>query len=406
MLNHSKIAVLSLVALLFLVGCESNDENSETAIAELKDINSALEVDLVWQESAGAGIENYYSSLSPVVVDEKIFAASRAGQVYAFEKSSGDEIWQSDIRENAPTWWTRLMLETIKPAKLSGGITAAYGNLYMGTEDGDVIAMSQETGDVLWRAEVKGEVIVPPAAGEGWIAVSTTSGHVAALHPDTGELRWQIETDVPALSLRGTAAPTIANGGVLVGTATGKLMVILLEKGIPAWEQAIATIQGTTELERLIDSDTKPLVNGTSIYTISYNGNLAAMDMMSGRVMWKREYSSYRNLSLELNTLYLTDVKGNVTAVDANSGIEKWTSSELYNRRLTQPVVYKDKIVVGDFEGYYHFLDKSTGRLVARYQYLNGWLYGVEGAQAVPVVDGDIIYLQTRDGEVTALRLP
>ena len=415
----AKCKPLVLVAAMVtaLAGCESTEENEELRIAELKPLNISRHVDVVWREQAGSGVENYYSNLRPVVVDDIVFSASREGQVTALSAKDGDEIWQIDTREEAPNIWTTLKRESIPSAKLSGGITAAYKNLYIGTENGEVIALSQETGEVLWRTEVKGEVVSAPAAGEGWIAVTTTSGHIAVMHPDTGEMRWQAETDVPALTLRGTSSPTIANGGLLVGTATGKLSVYLLEKGVPAWSEAITKAKGSTELEQLVDADSKPIISGKMAYAVTYNGNLAAVDVMSGRIMWKREYSSYRNLSLDRGVIYLTGVKGGIVAVDAQTGVERWSNTELYNRRLTQPVVYKDTIVVGDFEGYFHFVDKETRKFVSRFK-LDDYDYSMarwfvswftiedRRAYTAPVVAGDVLYIQTRDGEVTALRLP
>ncbi len=405
MLKQFQLKTFGLVALLALAGCESNDEIPENVIAELKPINAKYEVDVEWEESAGEGAGEFFSNLAPVVSEDAVYAASRAGDVYAFNKQDGDLIWSSDIRIDPPDWWTTITFETVKPGKLSGGITAAYGNLYMGTEEGEVVAMSQENGEVLWRVEVPGEVVSAPAAGEGWIAVMTSAGSVVTLHPDTGEQRWTSETTVPALSLRGTSSPVISNGGVLVGTANGKLTVILLERGIPAWEEAVATTKGTTELERLIDVDATPLVNGKSVYSIAYNGNLIAVDILSGRVMWKREYSSYRSLAFDGKTIYLTDARGTVSAVDATNGIERWSQPDLKNRRLTSPVVYKDTVVVADLEGYVHFIDKTSGEFVARHQYTNGWLDDFEGAQAKMSVSDDLLYLQTRDGEVSALKL-
>lgn len=405
MLKQFQLKALGLAAMLALVGCESTDEITEYTVAEIKPFTEKYQVDIEWQESAGDGVGAFFSGLAPAISGDVVFAGSRAGDIYAFNKADGELIWSSDIRQTPPSLWSTVTFETIAPAKLSGGITAAYDNLYVGTEEGEVIALSQSTGEVLWRVEVKGEVISAPAAGEGWIAIMTGAGQVTVLHPDTGEERWSSETDVPALSLRGTSSPSISNGGVLVGTATGKLTVILLEKGIPAWEQAIGTSQGSTELDRLVDVDSSPIINGKTVYSIGYNGNLVALDMLSGRVMWKREYSSYRNLAVDNRNIYLTDAKGTVSAVDAASGIERWSISELKNRHLTQPVVYRETIVVADFEGYIHFIDRTSGELVARHKYFNGWINGLEGAQAKMSVSDDMLFLQTRDGEVSALKL-
>lgn len=412
----AKWPILAILATALLSGCESNDDE-EVKIAELKPINFTRHVDVEWREQAGSGVDNYYSNLRPVVVGDTIFAASRIGDVFAYDRNTGDELWHVDTRENPTTWWDAVKLRPATTDKLSGGITAAYNQLYIGTENGEVIALSQKDGSIIWRQKVDGEVVSAPAAGEGWIAVSTAAGEIELLHPDTGEKRWKFETDVPSLTLRGTSSPTISNGGVLVGSATGKLMVLIMEQGLPAWEVAIGESQGATELERLIDVDSRPIVFGKDVYAIAYNGSLAAIDFSSGRIKWKRDYSSYRNLSLESGILYLTDAQGYVTAVEASTGVEKWSNTDFFNRRLTQPVVYKDTIVVGDFEGYFHFLDIQTGKAISRYKlddidyspfhwFVSWFTPDDRRAYTAPVAAGDLLYVQTRDGELTALRLP
>ena len=414
---HSKPVFAALTALLMLSACESTEENEELRIAELEPINIKRHVEVGWRSHYADGVENYYSNLRPVVVGNTIFTASREGEVVAMSADEGDLIWKTDARLDPPTLWDDITFTTKPSAKLNGGVTAAYNNLYVGSENGEVIALSQDEGKILWRAKVKGEVVSAPAAGDGWIAVTTTSGHLAVLHPDTGEERWTAESSVPALSLRGTSSPVIAGGGVLVGSATGKLEVYILATGIPAWNQTVGRLQGSTELERLVDVDTKPVIVGNRVYVVGYNGNVTAIDIASGRVIWNREYSSYRNLTYDQGTLYLTNAKGAVVALDAQNGIEKWSNSTFYNRRLTQPVIYKDLVVAGDFEGYFHFLDAKTGEIVSRFKlddidysafhWTVSWFTSEDrSAYTAPVVKDDLLYIQTRDGEVTALSLP
>lgn len=409
MLKAKRVALVSIVSCFLLIACESNDVNDEFKVADLKPIENAKQLEVNWNESAGSGVKDYFSNLRPVSNSTHVFAASREGVVFAFDAENGEEIWQTDIRDPAPTFWSMITFTNIPSARISGGLTYAYGNVYLGTEEGLVVALKEDTGEIVWSQNVSGEIIAPPGAGEGWIAVSTTSGKVVALHPDTGEKRWEVETDVPPLTLRGTASPAIANGGVLVGTATGKIQVFILNKGIPAWDATVGVPSGSTELEKLIDSDSQPVVSGSTIFSIAYNGNLVAVDMKTGRSLWKREYSSYRNIAIEFGTLYLTDFKGNVVAVDASNGVEKWTNSDLYNRQLTEPVIYQDKIVVGDFEGYFHFLDKTSGKIVARYQnddFFEWFTFDQDGGYSAPLVVGDDLVIQTRDGEIWSLRFP
>ncbi|TMP37466.1 outer membrane protein assembly factor BamB [Pseudoalteromonas rubra] len=377
-----------------LLGCSSSDDEEEELV--LPEIVNQFETDVVWQESVGNGVEHYFSRLTPTFYQNTVYVAERNGLVAALDVSSGDTLWEIDTREDPAFWpW-----EDDDSAKLSGGILQAYGKLYIGSEHGEVVALDRETGDVVWRKSVPGEALSTPAAGDGLVYVNLGSGKLLALHPDTGEERWQFEQEVPALTLRGLSSPTSANGGVLVGEENGKLSVLIAENGFMAWSSDIALAKGASEFERLVDVDTKPIVIGSTVYTIAYNGKLAALDVRNGNVIWDREYSSYRDLSIELNTIYLVDSEGVLYALDRESGIERWSQSALRGWYLTTPAVAGNYLVVGDQEGNLHWLDKQTGELVSREE------FDSSGFFVEPIVVDDKLILYTRDGEVSAVKIP
>ena len=162
---HFKPVFAALTALLMLSACESTEENEELRIAELEPINIKRHVEVEWRSHYADGVENYYSNLRPVVVGNTIFTASREGEVVAMSADEGDLIWKTDARLDPPTLWDDITFTTKPSAKLNGGVTAAYNNLYVGSENGEVIALSQDEGKILWRAKVKGEVVSAPAAG-------------------------------------------------------------------------------------------------------------------------------------------------------------------------------------------------------------------------------------------------
>ena len=376
-----------------LMGCSSSDEEDELVLPE---IVNQFETDVVWQESVGSGVEHYFSRLTPAVYKDTVYVANREGQVEALSLTNGNVQWDTDVRQDTSFWpWS-----DDGSAKLSGGILQAYGKLYIGSEHGFVVALDRETGEEVWRKNVPGESLSKAAAGDGLIFVNLGSGKLLALHPDTGEERWSFEQEVPALTLRGQSAPTVANGGVLVGLETGKLSVLISESGYSAWSAEIAAAKGASEFERLVDVDTQPLISGPYAYAIAYNGNLAAVDIRSGNVVWKREYSSYREISMDAQSIYVVDSNGVVYALDKNSGIERWSQPALRGWYLTGPAVTGNYLALGDQEGNLHWLNKDTGELVSRED------FDSSGFFVEPVVADDKLILYTRDGEVSAVTIP
>ncbi|MFK3864599.1 outer membrane protein assembly factor BamB [Pseudoalteromonas rhizosphaerae] len=376
-----------------LVGCSSSDDEDELVLPE---IVNQFETKVIWQESIGDGVEHYFSRLTPAVYKDRVFVANRAGKVEALSLENGNTLWETDVRENLTFWpW-----QSDISAKLSGGILQAYGKIFIGSEHGYLVALDRETGDVVWRKKVPGEVLAKPAAGDGLIYVNLGSGKLLALHPDTGEERWSHEQEVPALTLRGQSSPTVANGGVLVGLETGKLSVLISDSGYSAWSAEIATPKGASEFERLVDVDTQPLISGPYAYAIAYNGNLAAVDIRSGNVVWKREYSSYRDLAMDTQTIYVVDSNGVVYGLDKTSGIERWSQPALRGWYLTGPAVAGNYLAIGDQEGNLHWLNKESGELVSRED------FDSSGFFIEPIVADDKLILYTRDGEVSAVKIP
>jgi outer membrane protein assembly factor BamB len=383
-----------LVLLTTLAACSSKEE------LVYPEINNKIEPEEIWNASVGDGVEHYDSSLRPLIYKDKVFAASRAGLVMAFDRESGDRLWTFDVRDDG----TGSLLDSLKfwnseTARVSGGVSAGYDKVFVGTENGDVVALNPETGELVWRVKVKGEVIASPAAGEGYVLVNTSAGYLFALHPDTGEQRWMHEQESALLSLRGTSEPVIASGGVIFGSGAGKVSVLIADKGVLAWDAAIAVPKGATDLSRMVDVDATPIVVDGTVYAIAFNGELVALELRTGRVMWKREYASFRDMVVEGNTIYLVDSVGKIFAIDRRNGLEQWAQLGLHKHFLTGPAVYKDYLAIGDVEGNLFWLDKNTGEFVAQESYGSGfYVQGVSSA--------DELVIQTRDGELSLIRLP
>ena len=402
-----KLSALVLASSL-LSGCSTISgwfaDEEEQEIRQLKPIEAAFQPTISWQSSVGNGVDNYYSRLHPALAYDKLFVASRDGEIKALEPQTGKRLWQVQLEQDRESGWFDWFNAQYPSAKVAGGLVSAYDKVFVGTEDGYVYALQQDSGEQVWRANVKGEVLSTPAVDSGYVVVLTGSGLLLALDAESGEQKWSHETEVPPLSLRGLSAPVMVSGGVLSGTATGKLMVNVVDNGLVAWEQAVAAPTGATELERLADIDVTPLVVGGTVYVVSYDGTLAALELRSGRVVWKREYASYLSLAYAGNSLFVVDTNSVVYALDRRNGIELWSQSGLRERGLTAAATVGDYLVVGDQWGFMHWFSQQDGQIVARLDL--GGDDEDEGIYTSPVVDGKVIYTQTRSGDVYAIETP
>lgn len=390
-------ALLFAAGILALSGCSLfGDDEDEIKIAELPEIEEQFEPDVIWDYQVGDGVEHYYSRLRPAVAYGKLYAASRFGDVVALDLETGDEIWEQDVTHKKPGW---LFDERIN-AMISGGITVRYKQVFFGTEKGRVISLDAETGELLWDVEVDAEVLAPPTVDQSVVVVNTGSGKLFGLDAASGEQLWTFQQELPSLTLRGVSSVATAQGGIILGKANGKIAALSITNGIEYWEQDAAPPKSGSDLDRIVDVDADPVVIAGVIYAVAYNGYLQALEMRSGRALWQREYSSYRGFSIDGFNLYLSDYKGHVYAIDRRTGLELWSNRELENRGVTEPVPFGNYVVVGDFESYLHWLDPQTGALVARLE------AGDDGLYSSAVVVGETLYVQSRDGTVSAVRMP
>ena len=384
----------SLTALLLglsLVACSSQPDLNP--MSPLPDVGNTLKANTLWSGSIGNGVGEYYSQLSPVVEGDRLFAASRDGYLAAYDKETGKRQWLLRLDKLAVN-------EQQRSPRIAGGLAAAYGNLYFGSENGLVYAVSQADGELLWTQRVAGEVLAAPAVDEGKVVVHTSAGNLIALDSATGAQQWLLRNEQPSLTLRSQATPVTAGGAVLYGRADGRLGIALLASGQPVRDTRIANPRGATELERMVDVAAKPVILGDILFTIAYNGQLTAHQLISGQELWKRQYQGSQDLSTDGRLLYISDSRSHLFAVDARSGMEVWSNTELENRQLTASVVFGDYLVAGDAQGYLYWFDSQTGDLKSLQRVDSKGLY------VAPVVAGNTLYVQSRSGDLLAIGQP
>ncbi|MBW3549627.1 MAG: outer membrane protein assembly factor BamB [Proteobacteria bacterium] len=381
-------ACLVLLCAVALGGCTtvrgwfSDEDEKLSEPAPLTEITPSIEVVSLWSTTVGKGEGRLGARQGPAVADGRVYAAAGEGGVRALDLQSGEVLWhhESELR-------------------LSGGPGAGEGLVVVGGLDGQVIALDAATGAERWQAEVTNEVIAAPAIGMGMVLVRSNDGRVTALDAASGERRWFWTHDVPSLTVRGNAAPLIGPGFAFIGNDDGTVSALSITDGRLLWEQAVGLQEGRTELDRMSDVDGVPVLEGSTIYATSFRDQTLAIDGPSGRPLWASDHGGPGRIGVASDRLLVSDPAGSVYALDKSSGSALWQQPALARRALTAPAVHGNYAVVGDFDGYLHWLDLATGELAARAR------AGRDALRAAPVVVDGILLVQNVDGDLSAFQL-
>lgn len=375
----SRCLILGLSAAV-MVGCSSSKK--ELPPAELEKFSAEVELDRIWKRNVGVGQGDLYNNLTPALDGLTLYAADAKGRVVALERETGKEKWEVKLKE-----------------PLSGAVGAGGGLVLVGTLDGQVITLDEADGSEKWRAQVSSEVLAAPQTNGDVVVVQTQDDKLVALDISNGERRWIYESTLPVLTVRGHSEPLVDVRQVFAGLASGKVVALSAETGIPMWEQRVAQPTGRSELERMVDIDGRLLLDDQTLYVVSYQGNVAALDAQSGRPLWQHAASSYVGPGAGFGSVYISEADGTVQALDAGSATELWSTEALARRQLTAPVAFSNFVAVGDFEGYLHLLGQTDGRMAGRVR-VDG-----DGLRAAPLTVGDLLFVYGNSGDLAAYKL-
>ncbi|KAA1173885.1 outer membrane protein assembly factor BamB [Marinobacter salinexigens] len=339
-----------LLAAMGLAGCSTTDTFEQPV--PVPDIDETVEFDQVWSMSVGDGHDEEFLYLAPLNTGDLLYAASADGELVAVERENGKVVWETELED-----------------RIFSGLGGDVEKLYLTTREADLVALSREDGSELWRTSLPTEVLSSPRSNGSIVVTQTTDGRVLAFDVSDGEKLWQYDGVVPVLAMRAAASPLVGGDLVIASFSNGKLIALSADSGQPVWQYEVGLPQGRTELERLVDIGGEPLVLDSAILVAGYQGKLSLVDIRTGQEIWSRKASTLQSPMIGDGNIYLASVNGDVIALRGSDRRELWTQDGLSWRQLTQPMVYEDYLVVGDFEGYLHVLSREDGSLIGQMEF-------------------------------------
>lgn len=318
-------------------------------------------------------------TFSPAVGQGVIYVAGPNGTVSAISEATG-----------------RVTASFEAGKRLTGGVGFGEGRIVVANQKGEVIALDP-AGKTLWTTATTGEVLAAPTVQSGVVVVRTSDGRVIGLNVLDGKRKWSYQRPAPALTLRSAAGVVFGKGTFYAGFPGGKLVALDAESGKPIWEATLSIPRGATELERIADIGGLPVLDGTRVCAAVYQGRSGCVETLNGNVLWSREVSGATGVAVDDKNLYFADEQGNVIALDKISGASVWKQEALLKRKPGTPVIFAGRVWLGDSTGLVHALSTENGSLAGR--------IATDGSaiDSLTVVN-DALLAQTDKGGVYAIR--
>ncbi len=342
---------------------------------ELAPIQTTAELKPLWQANIGGAGEYVFS---PAVVGSSVYAAARDGGLVRID--GGRQVWRASAGQ-----------------VISGGVGSDGKVVVVGTPKGEVLAFDAASGRETWKARVSSEVLAAPAVADGLVVVRSGDSRIFGFDAADGKRRWVYQRSTPALSLRSNVGVMLAGKFTLAGFPAGKLVAIANNNGASVWEVTVALPKGATELERVADVTSSPVVSGTTICAAAFQGRVACFESNSGNTLWSREMSSSVGVDMDSRYVYVTDDKGAVHCLDRNSGASVWKQDKLGLRAVSRPLAIGNHVAVADYQGFVHLLRREDGAFAAR--------IATDGSavRSEPLRLGDALLVQTAAGGLHAI---
>jgi outer membrane protein assembly factor BamB len=355
----------------------SSAPNPKLKPAELVAFQPSVVIRTQWQSNIGSSGE---FTLTPAIVGDSVYAVSKSGTLTRYD--NGKEVWRINVGQT-----------------VSGGVGADKFVVAVGTAKGEVLAFDSADGKPRWQARASSEILAAPAVGEGLVLIRSGDSRVFAFAQADGKRKWVYQRSTPALSLRSNVGVLLAGPGILAGFPGGKLVAIATSNGAALWEVTVALPKGATELERVADITSSPVMDGRQACAAAFQGRVSCIDMSAGSNLWSREVSSSAGIDIDSKAVYVSDDKGTIQAFDRFTGASLWKQTALANRGLSRPIALGNHIAVGDALGYVHVLRRDDGAFAAR--------MSTDGSaiSAEPQATERGFVVQTRNGGVYSLTL-
>jgi eukaryotic-like serine/threonine-protein kinase len=294
----------------------------------------------------------------------------------------------------------------------------ANGLLYIGSADGNFYAIDSESGKLKWKFDAKSRIPSSPAVADGAVYFGAYDGNFYALDATTGALKWKFQTGgerrFAGKHLHGTqpaaeimpdpfdcylSSPVLWKGSVYFGSGDGNLYALNAVSGALNWKFKTGDVVHAS-----------PAIADGVVFVGSWDSYFYAIDAATGGEKWRfktgEDHDTYNQVGIQSSAavvdgmVYFGCRDSHLYALDENTGEKKWAFSAKGSWVVGSPAVKDGKVYFPTSDSsLLYAVDAKSGEVLHSLEFNHWYLY------SSPAIAGNMLYIGSTQGKLVAVDL-
>jgi outer membrane protein assembly factor BamB len=350
----------------------------------------------------------------PVIGEGKVFGMGSQLDVVAIDEKTGAPIWQQSVLatyREPNTSLTRFFGFGDKPADIEdgfgGGIAYEDGRLFVTTGFGEILALSAQSGEILWRVQNNVPFSNAPTVRKGRVYVVSQDSRLQVLSSEDGTRTWEHLAITEQASILAASSPAVSDQVVVAGFSSGEVVALNNINGSVIWSDSLSSratqVTPLSELNAIVG---RPVIDRDRVFVTSHGGRTAAIDLRSGERLWTADVGSIETPWVVGDFILLMSLDGDLICLSREQGRVRWVAAlggyedpdDREDRiRWAGPVVAGGKVLVVSSDGRLVPVDPSNGAI--------GETIELDDSVSVPpIIANGTLFVLTDEGTLVARR--
>ena len=356
----------------------------------------AASLGTAWTAKIAGASKEARLAAAPVIADGKLYVMGTDAAITAYNAVSGARLWSVQFGDGGKN----------KASLFGGGVSVDGAFLYATNGLGDVGALNVADGSVIWKKRPGAPLRGAPSVALGNIYVMSQDNQLIALKASDGNVEWTEAAAVQLAGVFGVAAPSVAQGTVVAGFSSGDLNAYRYENGRTVWQEALSRTSINTSVGTLSDIDADAVIDQGRVFAVGQGGRMVSLELVTGQRLWEMNIAGISTPWVAGEWLFVVTDEAKLLCIARATGKVRWsTALQRYRKEKSKngpvswsgPVLAGDRLILASSEGQMVSVGTGDGKVQSTTKI---------GAPVFlsPVIANSTLYILDNSGKITAFR--